>query len=600
MQKKGFLTYPELHNWSVEEFPEFWQTLIEILKIHFNTPFTSIVDMTEGPENPKWLVDAKFNIVNSCFTNNPNELAIISQNEQGKWSTIRYSELERLSNRVANSLLPYLKPGEKAAIIMPMTITAVAIYLGIIKMGGVVVSIADSFSTEEIENRLKIANAQLVFTEDHINRDNKVLPLYEKIKAANAPRAIVIPKESATLTEPLRRQDRDWQDFLCKKEAFHAVICTPENPINILFSSGTTFDPKAIPWTQTTPIKCAADAYLHHNLHPKDIFCWPSNLGWMMGPWLIFAAFLNKATLALYEGSLNNKAFGQFVAEAKVTHLGVIPTLVKSWRLSACMENLEWSNLKLFTSTGECSNVEDMLYLMSLAKNCPVIEYCGGTEIGGAYISSTLTLPIAPATCNAKVLGLDFCLLDEQGKLTTDGEVALIPPSIGLSTELLNNDHHQIYYAGMPKLFKNKILRRHGDKIKHLPNGLYQILGRVDDALNLGGIKVSSAEIERVLNILPGIYETAAIGIEPKLGGPSQLIIYTVLENQGTPIKENEREKLKTMMQTALKQHLNPLFKISEVVVIATLPRTASNKIMRRVLRERYRKFSAGSPLSRG
>jgi acetyl-CoA synthetase len=106
-----------------------------------------------------------------------------------------------------------------------------------------------------------------------------------------------------------------------------------------------------------------------------------------------------------------------------------------------------------------------MQYLMSLANESPVIEYCGGTEIGGAYITETLLKPIAPGAFNSKALGIDFVLLDENGNVSDTGEVALIPPSIGLSSKLLNKDHHQVYYAGM-STYQGKILRRHGDEIK--------------------------------------------------------------------------------------------------------------------------------------
>jgi acetyl-CoA synthetase len=216
-----------------------------------------------------------------------------------------------------------------------------------------------------------------------------------------------------------------------------------------------------------------------------------------------------------------------------------------------------------------------MLYLMSLAGYKPVIEYCGGTEIGGAYITGTLVQPAAPATFSTPALGLDLVILDEDGQATDKGEAFIIPPSIGLSSELLNKNHHQVYFANTP-LFKTP-LRRHGDKIERLPNGYYRALGRVDDTMNLGGIKVSATEIEQVLNRVAGIVETVAIAISPIAGGPSQLIIYAVV----VPEVEKSQEKLKMVLQDAIRQHLNPLFKIYDLVIIDKLPRTASNKVMR-------------------
>jgi acetyl-CoA synthetase len=250
------------------------------------------------------------------------------------------------------------------------------------------------------------------------------------------------------------------------------------------------------------------------------------------------------------------------------------------------MQGLDWGAIKAFSSTGECSNPQDMLFLMSLAGYRPIIEYCGGTEIGGAYITGTLVQPCSPATFSTPTLGLDVAICDEEGYPADKGEVFIIPPSIGLSTELLNRNHHQVYFANTPSLPHSPIpLRRHGDQMERLPNGFYRAHGRVDDTMNLGGIKVSSTEIEQVLNTVEGIRETVAIAISPPAGGPSQLVIYAVV----MPDVEKAPEVLKPEFQKAIAQHLNPLFKIHDVVLIDALPRTASNKVMRRLLRDQYR-----------
>jgi acetyl-CoA synthetase len=225
-----------------------------------------------------------------------------------------------------------------------------------------------------------------------------------------------------------------------------------------------------------------------------------------------------------------------------------------------------------------------MGYLMSLAGGRPVIEYCGGTEIGGAYITGTVTLPCAPATFNTPALGLYLVILDENGAPTDNGEVFIVPPSIGLSEKLLHQDHHEVYYAGTPRGPHGEMLRRHGDQIERLPGGCYRAHGRVDDTMNLGGIKVSSAEIERVVRSAADVQDAAAIAVPPVGGGPSQLVIFAVPTQAGGP----SREELLSVMQQGLRRELNPLFKIHDVVLIDALPRTASNKVMRRVLRERF------------
>lgn len=584
MQKLGLTNYDEFHRWSVTQYAEFWQLVVDLLNIKFDQDYEAIVDLSDGMELPHWFQGAKLNIVNSCFKANQKDIAIIEQGEEGDTRKTTYGELDKLSNRVANSISKHLKVGDRIAIIMPMTMEAIAIYLGIIKAGCCVVSIPDSFTANEITNRLRIAKVKAIFTQNKVLHKGKHLPLYEKIIDANAPLTILLSIEKK-ISEALRKQDIHWQNFLDDDDHFTAVSCYPEDHTNILFSSGTMGEPKAIPWTHTTPVKCGSDAYFHHNVQNHDIICWPSNLGWMMGPWLIYACLLNNATIALYDDIADGKKFGKFIQDNKISILGLIPTHVNKWRHSSCMEEYDWSRVKLFSSTGECSNIEDMLYLMWLGHNRPIVEYCGGTEIGGAYITGTVIQPCAPSAFTTPALGIDFKIMDEFGLPVDKGEVALIPPSIGLSTEILNKDHHQIYYSNMPKRTLKQMLRRHSDCVEQFSNGFYRLHGRTDDTMNLGGMKVSSTEIESVLNKHPTLAETAAIAVIPPGGGPSQLYIYAI------PARDEKLDaiQLKVDLQKRINQSLNPLFKIHEVIIVNFIPRTASNKIMRRVLRENFK-----------
>ena len=610
-------SYQDFYAWSVKNYEEFWQLMTKILKIPFKKPFTQTLSTPQKDKQVyNWFSDGELNIADACFSfenfdnfsnsdsndngkndhekinskkNKKNEKAILYRNEgETGLSYLTYNELNRLSNQVANSLVKMgVKAKDAVAVCMPMIPESVAIYLGIIKMGASVVSIADSFSPQEIQKRLQIAQSKVIFTMDHIVRGGKQLPLFEKIQSGQDTITIVLsalPKFNVSL----RGQDSTWNDFLKgASDQFESVSCSPEHISNILFSSGTTSDPKAIPWTHTTPLKCAVVGFLHHNIKERDVVCWPTNIGWMMGPWLIYASLINRATIALYNGAPTGSDFGTFVQDTKVNMLGVVPSLVKAWKKTQCMEKLDWSSICAFSSTGECSNPEDMCYLMMLGGNKPIIEYCGGTEIGGGYITSTVVQTNVPSTFSTPALGSNFIILDEEGNKSQMGEVFLIPPSIGLSNTLLNKDHQKVYYEGCPVHSEAKHLRRHGDQIEVLEDGYFRAHGRVDDTMNLGGIKVSSAEIEQVLNTLKEVKETAAISYSNH--GPSQLVIYAALfEN------EISSDSLKTKMQDIIKTRLNPLFKISDLIIVDQLPRTASNKVMRREIRSTYLSNSGG------
>ncbi|HEX9708476.1 MAG TPA: AMP-binding protein, partial [Candidatus Thermoplasmatota archaeon] len=364
------------------------------------------------------------------------------------------------------------------------------------------------------------------------------------------------------------------------------------HPLYILFSSGTTGTPKAIPWTHLTPIKCAMDGHFHQDIHTGDVVAWPTNIGWMMGPWLIYATLVNGATIALHTGAPNTRDFCLFVEEARVTMLGVVPALVRAWRSQEATRGLDWSGLRCFSSTGEASNQEDYLWLMAqTGYQAPVIEYCGGTEIGGGHITGTLVQPASPATFTTPALGLDFVILDDDGRLVPEGEMGtlyLVPPSVGLSERLLNRDHDEEYYNGAPRGPSGEVLRRHGDAVLRLGKGFYRAEGRADDTMNLGGIKVSSAELERVVDADPAVAQSAAVGVPPPSGGAEELVLFIVPRE-----RIDDPGRLRMRLQERISQELNPLFRVRDIVPIDALPRTASNKVMRRELRRAYREDQA-------
>ena len=579
MLKNNFETYTDFWKWSASQKEAFWEQTIENLHIHFHKKYKALLDVSKGVEQASWLKGARLNIVDSCFQNTDESIALIYQEEGGNLIEMSQSSLLAFVNRIANGLRDAnLRPGDRIAIDMSMTMEAVAIYLAGIKAGLTVVTIADSFSSNEIATRIKITNPKLIFTQDVLKRAGKSLPLYQKVLKADAPKTIVIANDPDNLS--LRPGDQIFSDFISGKEQFESCIQHPEDSITILFSSGTTGAPKAIPWTHITPVKCASDGYYHHNIQSGDVVCWPTNLGWMMGPWLIFASLINKATIALNYGAPMGASFGSFVQDAKVTMLGVVPSIVRHWKNTGTMEQFDWSAIKCFSSTGEASNPEEMKYLMQLANNKPVIEYCGGTEIGGGYVTSTVVQPNIASTFSTQALGGEFILLDENNQPSKQGEMFLIPPILGLSNSLINRDHYEVYYKGNPT-YKGKVLRRHGDELVQLENGYYKAQGRADDAMNLGGIKVSSIQIEELINQLEFVKESAAVAVSPADGGPSQLFVFAVL----LPSNLKDEEQLKEA-KSIIKEKLNPLFKVEKLLGVDALPRTASGKVMRRKLRD--------------
>jgi acetyl-CoA synthetase len=666
MNKIGCSSYQQFYEWSVgsKSRDTFWMESAKNIKIDWETAPSASFDLTDGGvTRANYFPNGRLNISDSCFNKrNSFEPALIysTESEPRNLREMSFHTLDSLSNQIANGLEKKLdlKPGDAVGICMPMTPESIAIYLGIVKAGCVVISIADSFSPGEIATRCKIGNAKAIFTQDLIFRGAKTFSLFQRVLDADQilqvsekndsqfMNIVVLPGmlhassyshvskddkgsswtdkgsegneltiHHSVLTSMRRDHDISWYTFInfCSEE-YTSVKRSSMDPCNILFSSGTTGEPKAIVWSHSTPIKCAVDGYYHQDIKIGERVTWPTNIGWMMGPWLLFQ-LINGASIGIFNGVPSTKAFCEFVDEAEISMLGVVPSLTKSWQACDATENSDWSKIRRFSSTGEASDPMTILWLMSRVPGyAPVIEYCGGTEIGGSFLSSTLIHKNIPAMFSTPVLGSQFLLQKEEGRYiesssfkkdmdgSEGGELVLVPPSVGLSTTLLNRDHHLEYYEGMSTGPDGEILRRHGDEVEcvrsslHLPEQYqnsttpyFRALGRSDDTMNIGGIKVGSVEIENVCNLVANVLETAAVAVSRKEGGPSKLVIYVVMKKKDD-INEAGANKgpIKAAMHKAIKTKLNPLFEISDVVIVDNLPRTASNKVMRRVLRDEY------------
>jgi len=589
MRELSLDNYQQFFSWASIKRKDFWKYAISKLDIKFSIPYQAVLDTSVSFENPAWCKGARFNITDSCFQAPDERTALIEGTENGTTQKLTYLELQQQVNCFASGLLSHgFGPGDRIILYLPFCTEAVIAFLGTIRAGITNVLVADSFTPAELEKRISISEAKAIITIDEYLYNGKSIKTYEKAKQVPGKIPVILIRKAKDTA--IREGDYEYEKIIHEGNPYFDSYQTyPEYISSILFSSGTSNTPKAIPWTQLTPVKSASDAFFHHDIRPEDRITWTTGMGWMMAPWLIYAAFINKATLVVYTGAATTLQYGEFVEKEKISILGTIPSVVKSWKAQDFHDKFNWT-VRLFSSTGEPSNPDDYFYLMGLARfQAPIIEYCGGTEIGGAYVTGTVLQPASPSVFTTPALGLDFMILKSAGKLAplASGEVYILPPSIGLSQQLLNKDHHQEYYASVPPGPNKEKLRRHGDAlVRILSEGMtfYRSAGRTDDAMNLGGIKVSALEIEEQVNTHPDIRESAAVAISENGTGPESLYVFV------TSDKTLDTEKMRETLQEKISKNLNPLFRIKSLKQIDQLPKTASNKLIRKQLREEIEK----------
>ena len=239
MKENEIDDYETLHRWSVQNKSVFWEYALRRLGIVFEKEPGTILDLSGGVTDPRWLPGAEMSCIDSCFSADPAKPAIISGGEgDTEQKIITYGELERLVNRFANGLHEQgIETDTAIALYMPMTIQCVIAYLAIIRAGCRVVSIADSFSVAELKTRMEIAHAQIVLTVESYVRAGKTMSMYDKVIEAGVPRAIVIPAEKGGRTA-LRDKDILWDDMLSANDVYTSAAGDPYRIINVLFSSG--------------------------------------------------------------------------------------------------------------------------------------------------------------------------------------------------------------------------------------------------------------------------------------------------------------------------------------------------------------------------
>ncbi|KAI3905545.1 hypothetical protein MKX01_036454 [Papaver californicum] len=406
-------SYNLFHKFSVEHPEVYWSLALKELSIVFFQGPKCILDTTDKSKlGGIWLPGAVLNIVECCLlpVNHPRKdedsVVVVWRDEGSDEFPDNHLTLKELRDKVIDCSYQILT---------------------IVLAGFVVVSIADSFAPKEIATRLRVSKAKGIFTQDFIVRGGRKFPLYCRVVAAYSCKAIVIPANGKDVGIQLREQDLSWKifpssvDHLPSPNYYSPVYQPIDSVTNILFSSGTTGDPKAIPWTQLSPMSAAADSWAFCDCQIGDVFCWPTNLGW----------------------------------DAGVTILGTMPSLVKAWKNTRCMDGLDWTQIRLFASTGEASSVDDDLWLSSRSYYKPIIECCGGTELSSSYILGSLLQPQAFGAFSTASMTTGFVILDEHGVAFPNdqpcvGEVGLFSVYMGATNRLLNADFEKVYVKGMP------------------------------------------------------------------------------------------------------------------------------------------------------
>jgi len=599
LRQHGIKDFEELMRRSTQDVAWFTEAVLKFLDIRFYDPYSQVVDLSDGIQFPKWCVDGKMNIVHNCVDKYQDSAvsdqpSVVWEGEEGDTRALTYRELYEQVNKPANALrLLGLGKGDAIGLFMPMTLEIVVAMLAVVKIGGIILPLFSGYGAGAVVTRLADADAKALFTADGFFRRGKPVPMKSVADeaAAQVPtlRHMIVLNRADIQVEMKTGRDHWWADLIDPQPAeAETEVTSAEDVLMVIYTSGTTGRPKGAVHTHCGfPVKGAQDMAFGTDVRRGDVIYWMTDMGWMMGPWLVFGALILGATLFIYDGAPDYPGpdrLWALVARHKITQLGVSPTLIRALipHGEEPFRKHDLSSLRFFASTGEPWNPDPWLWLFEQIGESkrPIINYSGGTEISGGIVMGNPVLPLKPCSFSAACPGIAADVFDEDGEPLRNavGELVIKSPWIGMTRGFWKDSQRYLdtYWSRWENIWV------HGDFAAIDADGLWYILGRSDDTLKIAGKRLGPAEVESVLVAHPDVVEAAAIGVPHEVKGMA-LVVFAVLRPGLSPT-EALRQKLQEMIVDEMGKPLAP----KAILFVSDFPKTRNAKVMRRMIRSAY------------
>ena len=588
-----------------EKNPErFWAKMAKE-NVDWFSPWKKVLDWK--PPFAKWFVGAKTNVSHNCLdrhldaktapggVSRRNKAAIIWEGEPGDSRVMTYGELHREVCRFANVLKAQgVKKGDRVALYMPMIPELSIAMLACTRIGAPHSIVFGGFSAEALADRINDAEAKLVVTSDGGYRRGAPFALKATVDAAvektPSVKKVIVVERTGQPVEIRAGRDLWWHEEMEKVNA----KCAPakldaEHPLFILYTSGTTGNPKGILHTTggylthvTTTFKAIFD------IKDDDVYWCTADIGWITGhSYVVYGPLANGATTVMYEGTPTHPGpdrWWALIEKWGATILYTAPTAIRTFiRLGDELpKKHDLTSLRLLGSVGEPINPEAWMWYHRVigGKRCPIVDTWWQTETGGIMITP---LPSAidtkPGSATKPFPGIHAEILDEAGepvKGEGGGFLVVRHPWPGMLRGIW----------GDPKRFKETYWGTYentyfaGDGAHRDKQGYFWIMGRIDDVMNISGHRIGTMEVESALVSAPDVAEAAVVGRPDEITGTA---IVAFVSPRGTA---NPDEALVARLKQHVSKEIGAIAKPAEIRFTNALPKTRSGKIMRRLLRD--------------
>jgi len=597
MRKHGIQTLDELITRSIEDIEWFWDAASKDLNIEWFKRYDEILDTSKGIEWARWFIGGKINIAHNCVERHakarPHKTAVIWQGEDGRVEKLSYGTLAQEVNRFANGLNSLgIGKDDAVGLYMPMSLHVPVAMFGAFKIGAICVPIFSGFGASAVASRLNDVQAKILVTTDGTFRKGKNLQVKKEADAAadlvKSIEHIIVCKRLGIEVPWSSARDIWWDDLVKDQPRECATAQLDSEDVSlVLYSSGTTGKPKGTVHTHAGAlIECAKDVAYHFDAKENDVFFWVTDIGWMMGPWMLIGSLSLASAVVLFEGAFDYPRpdrLWKIVEDFGVTIFGISPTLVRLLMRygDQHLTGHDLSKLRILGSTGEPWDPESWTWFFEKvgASKCPIINITGGTELIAPHLSPSPLSPLKPCTVGGPGLGMDMDIFNEEGKPVRGevGYVVMKKPCPSMTKGFWNDPQRYIetYWSRWPKIWY------HADWGLIDNEGFWFVLGRADDTIKVSGRRVGPAEVESALLEHPSISEAAAIGVPDEVKG-EEIVCY-VVPKSGVEPGDSLRESLKDQVAKIM----GKTFKPKDIRFVPQLPKTRSGKVVRRLIRSR-------------
>ena len=573
----------------------FWTKILQ--RLRFYRDYEHLYDDSRGAPFTRWCVGGTSNIVLNCLDRHRDTPtwqrdALLWEGESGATLRWTYAELGAEVSRLAAGLESLgLAPGDVIGLYLPNIPQALAAFLACAKIGAIAMPLFSGFGAGALRERLQISGAAALITADGCTRRGTHVPMKtvadEAVSTLAALRHMVVVRHLGIEVAWKAGRDHDYAELVAGRSADHPTRELPADaPLMLMYTSGTSGKPKGTIHSHIGfAAKMLLDLGLMMDLQAGDRLLWMSDMGWLVGPLVAVGVPLAGATVVLADGSPDYPDRGRMwrlIEQYQVSFLGLAPTTARSFigQGGGGIEQFDLSSLRICASTGEVWTPEawNWTFEQVCKRRVPLLNYSGGTEVGGGILCSTVLQPIKPCALSCAIPGMGAAVVDEQGRDVAPGvvgELVLRRASIGLTRSLWNDDERYLesYWNALPGLW------RHGDWAMVDADGYWFVLGRSDDTLKIAGKRTGPSEIEALLAATGYVVESAVVGLPDAIKG--QAVCCVVRLMPGVTLTEPVRAAL----SQAVVDGLGTPFRPKLFVAVEDLPKTRNMKIMRRVVR---------------